>query len=281
MPTLDPRLKTYWLSAITEAQPIWSIVRHNPAMAVSYYVTPLLGLLVLDLEAPPRRDGRGNRGAGFSGRGDRRQHLAGTRLDVRHPLATIPLAAWVGEWRARVAAGGDAAATLKMALAWLVSLNVVWSASANAIAGAVGAPLSPGGAEASAGTCNHARRFLRRWPALPATTVLADLQSRLADPRLYRTIACWPGPITATSPATFWRCRPSWAARPRPRRSSSRTASGWSCCAAAMTKPTTLSGWAPAGFIAALLHGNVPAWLEKLPGAAGEPLEIYRVRKPS
>ena len=30
--SLDPQLKTCHLSAITEAQPIWSIVRHNPAI---------------------------------------------------------------------------------------------------------------------------------------------------------------------------------------------------------------------------------------------------------
>ena len=100
------------------------------------------------------------------------------------PLATIPLAAWVGEWRARVAAGGGTPATLKMALAWIVSLNVVWSASANAIAGAVGAPLSPGGARASAGTCNHASDFAAL-AALPATTVLAI--SNLGSPILSHT----------------------------------------------------------------------------------------------
>jgi hypothetical protein len=35
---------------------------------------------------------------------------------------------------------------------------------------------------------------------------------------------------------------------------------------------------APAGLLAALLRGEPPDWLEKLPQAAGEPLEIYRVR---
>ena len=32
------------------------------------------------------------------------------------------------------------------------------------------------------------------------------------------------------------------------------------------------------GFLAALTRGEPPDWLEKLPQAAGEPLEIYRVR---
>ena len=61
------------------------------------------------------------------------------------------------EWR-RAAASP---ATLKMALAWIVSLNVVWSASANAIAGAVGAPLSPGATNRPAPAT--APPTLRRW----------------------------------------------------------------------------------------------------------------------
>ena len=35
---------------------------------------------------------------------------------------------------------------------------------------------------------------------------------------------------------------------------------------------------APAGLLAALIRGEPPDWLEKLPQAAGEPVEIYRVR---
>jgi hypothetical protein len=38
-----------------------------------------------------------------------------------------------------------------------------------------------------------------------------------------------------------------------------------------------LSEAAPTGLIAALAGGAAPAWLERLPGAAGEPLDIYRV----
>ena len=44
---LDPRLKTFWLNAIVEAQPVWSVLKNNPAMAASYYVTPLIGLVLL------------------------------------------------------------------------------------------------------------------------------------------------------------------------------------------------------------------------------------------
>ena len=39
-----------------------------------------------------------------------------------------------------------------------------------------------------------------------------------------------------------------------------------------------LASLAPAGFLAAVVHGKPPDWLEKLPQANGEPLELYRVR---
>jgi hypothetical protein len=39
-----------------------------------------------------------------------------------------------------------------------------------------------------------------------------------------------------------------------------------------------LTGPAPAGLLAALTRGEPPDWLEKLPQATGEPLDIYRVR---
>ena len=42
-----------------------------------------------------------------------------------------------------------------------------------------------------------------------------------------------------------------------------------------------LTGWAPAGFLATLLHGVVPPWLERLPDDSGQPLDIYLVRGPS
>ena len=197
------------------------------------------------------------------------------------PLATIPLAAWVGEWRARVAAGGGSSATLKMALAWLVSLNVAWSASANAIAGAVGAPLSPG--------CRRRRRRRRcdrtsdfaALAALPATTVLAisnlgapilnHTHHRVLSGPYHRNVAgdvltlqAFMGSEAEAAAIVERQRRRTGRAVPRQRRNRARCRK-----------------WAPAGFIAALAAGAVPAWLERLPGAAGEPLEIYRVRKQS
>ena len=94
---LDPRLKTFWLSAIVEAQPVWSVLKNNPAMAASYYVTPLIGLVLL--VAKLRRDGVSRPAllvAAFLAAA-----VAVSAWQVRGsmfaiPLATVPLAAWVG-----------------------------------------------------------------------------------------------------------------------------------------------------------------------------------------
>ena len=277
--SLDPRLKTYLLSAITEAQPIWSVVRHNPAMAVSYYVTPLLGLLVLIWKLR-----RGATGAAIVVLAFLATAIAVSIWQVRGavfaiPLATIPLAAWVGEWRARVASGGDTSATLKMAFAWIVSLNVVWSTSANAIAGVAGAPLSPGGAVASAGTCNHAADFAAL-ASLPATTVLAvsNLGSPIVALTHHRVLA---GPYHRNVAGDVLTLQAFMGSEPEAAAVIQQNGVGLVVLCRGNDETTTLSGWAPAGFIAALLHGDVPPWLEKLPGAAAEPLEIYRVRGPS
>ena len=49
------------------------------------------------------------------------------------------------------------------------------------------------------------------------------------------------------------------------------------CAGAAVTKVDLLS----AGTVHVAAAGAVPAWLERVSGAPGEPLEIYRVNKHS
>jgi hypothetical protein len=276
--TLDPRMKIFLLDGVIEAQPIWSVLRLNPAMAVSYYVTPVLALLLLGWKM--RRSGLAQPAIvvlAFLAAA-----IAVSIWQVRGsmfaiPLATIPLCAWVGEWRARVAAGDGSPATLKMALAWVVSLNVAWSASANAIAGAVGAPLSPGGAEASAGTCDRASDFTAL-AALPATTVLAI--SNLGTPILshthHRVLA---GPYHRNVAGDVLALQAFMGSEAEAAAIVEQNGVGLVVLCRGNSETTALSGWAPAGFIAALAGGVVPAWLERLPGAAGEPLDIYRVRK--
>ena len=246
-------------------------------MAVSYYATPVLGLLVLIWKM--RRDGL--TAAAILVLAFLATAIAVSIWQVRGsmfamPLATIPLSAWIGEWRARVAAGGGTSTTLKMALAWIVSLNVAWSASANAIAGAVGAPLSPGGGERSAGTCDRGPDFVAL-AALPATTVLAI--SNLGAPILaIRIIVCSPGPTIATSPATSWRSMPSWGLPTMPQ-DRGRTSVGLVALCRGNTESAALTRDGAAR-LSCRPFCTAPCRIGwRIPGVSGEPLEIYRVGK--
>ena len=98
------------------------------------------------------------------------------------PFAAIPLAAWVGDRRSSVAmaSGRSGGQTVKMVLAWLVSLNVAWSVAANKTAEALGAAISPTARNAT-GTCDRDADYAAL-AAEPATTVLAI--SNLGSPIL-------------------------------------------------------------------------------------------------
>ncbi len=273
---LDPRLKTFFLSAVTEAQPIWSIVRHNPAMAVSYYATPVLGVVLLIWKI---RRGRPTDAAIIvlaflvAAIAVSIWQVRGSMFAI--PLATIPLAAWVGERRARVGAGGSTA-TLKMALSWIVSLNVVWSASANAVTGAVGAPPSTGGATSS-GACNHAADFAGL-AALPATTVLAisNIGSPILNLTHHRVLA---GPYHRNVAGDVLALQAFMGSEAEAAAIVEKNGVGLIVLCRGNDETATLTRWAPAGFLAALVHGAVPAWLERIPStrSSAEPLEIYRI----
>ncbi len=99
---LDPRLKSWWLDAVTEAQPLWKIFSVSPEMAAGHYATPLVALIWL--AAAMRRTGLRRDtalvaavlGAAFL---VSLWQVRGSVFSI--PFAVIPLAAFVAEWRRR------------------------------------------------------------------------------------------------------------------------------------------------------------------------------------
>ena len=193
------------------------------------------------------------------------------------PLATIPLAAWVGEWRARVAAGGGSPTTLKMALAWIVSLNVALERFSQCHR-----------RRASTRRCRRRRHdisrhlqprrpTLRRWQRCRRPPCLRSPISARRSSTI-RIIACWPGPTIATSPATLLALQAFMGTRGRGRRDrrKERRRAGRAVPWQRGDRRAERDGRRQASS-RRLPHGAVPAWLERLPGAAGEALEIYRV----
>ena len=106
-------LKTYWLDLVDEAQPLWMVLAEEPESLAANYMTPLLGLVVMALRI--RRHG--------ARRADILVTLfllaavavsiwqvRGSRFSV--PLAIVPLAIWVAEWRRRGEARPGLAASI-------------------------------------------------------------------------------------------------------------------------------------------------------------------------
>jgi hypothetical protein len=273
---LDPRLKKFWLDSIAEAQPLWSIVVHDPASTVSYYVTPVIGLIVLGL----RMRATGLTRAGVIVMAFLATAFAVSIWQVRGgmfsiPLAAIPLAGWVGDWRCRVAAGSGKLTTLKMVLAWIVSLNLVWAVAASAVAAALESNTSD--AKNSKGSCEASADFAAL-ATMPATTVLAI--SNIGAPILaythHRVLA---GPYHRNIEGNLAALDALMGSTEEAQAIVRQNHVGLVALCRGNAETSALVDWAPAGFLASLAGGNMPGWLEKIPSAADAALDIYRVRQ--
>jgi hypothetical protein len=272
---LDPLFQEFWMRGITEAQPLRTVLANNWAMAASYYATPLIGLAVLGWHL---RKYRPELAAIFVGAflatafAVSVWQVRGAMFSI--PLAAIPLAAWVGGFRRSAAAAAGSGQTVKMTLAWLVSLNVAWSASANAAANALGAPVSPAARDAT-GTCDNDADYAAL-AAEPATTVLAI--SNIGAPILanthHRALA---GPYHRNVVGDLLMLKGFTGSSDEARAIVNASSIGLIAVCRGNDETSALVERSPGGFMAALVSGYPPEWLEKLPQAAGEPLEVYRV----
>jgi hypothetical protein len=271
---VDPKFQKFWLDAIEEAQPVWKLAMKDPAMAMGYYVTPLIGLVILALRI--RRSGAARTEiivAAFLGAA-----LAVSLWQVRGavfalPLAVIPLVAWIGSWRESVAASVRDA-TFKMVLAWLISIPFIWHVSAAALVGAFDGPGSS--KAASAASCGIPGDFAAL-AAMPTTTVLAI--SNLGAPILvhthHRVLA---GPYHRNVRGDLTAFEALSGTEDEARRIIRDNDVGLVALCRGNGETVAFERWAPDGFLATLVGGSTPAWLEKVSGPAGQALEIYRVR---
>jgi hypothetical protein len=272
---LDPRLQQFWLDHVTEAQSFWSLLTHNWVRFAGYYITPALALVVLGI-----RLREGGTAAEWTLSAFLLAAFAVSLWQVRGatfsvPLAAIALAAWVGAWRQRIAVTPSRKAMLRMAIVWLASLNVAWSAAALAASTALGVQGAASAASSTA-TCVRPTDYARL-AAQPPATVLAvsNLGSSILVRTAHRVLA---GPYhrNVTGNLMTLDALIGTAAQARTVIQDNRIGLVAICRDNAETPLLTKA--APAGFLAALTRGEVPDWLEKLPHDAGEPLEIYRVR---
>jgi hypothetical protein len=270
---LDPRLQQFWLNQVTEAQPFWRVLSDDWVKAAGIYVTPVLALVVLGLRLRRRSNAPGWILMAFLTAAFAVSLWQARGATFSLPLAAIALAAWIGDWRHRTALTSDRTSMLRMALAWLVSLNVAWSAAAHAASVALGETAS---AATSTGTCERPADYALL-AAQPPTTVLAI--SNLGSPILAHTphrVMAGPYHRNVIGNLLTLDAFMGTAEQARPTIESNRIGLVAICRGNAET--ALLTGPAPAGLLAALTRGEPPDWLEKLPQATGEPLDIYRVR---
>jgi hypothetical protein len=269
----DPKVLQYFLDNVIEGKSFWSVVSNNWAMAVRFYVTPALALIVLGIRL--RKEGNAAEWtlAAFLivAFAVSIWLLRGTTFSI--PLAAIALAAWVGEWRQRIRVNADWSAMLRLAVAWLVSLNFAWTAAAYAASVALG---EQDAAPAAGSACERPADYARL-AAQPPTTVLAisNFGSPILVHTAHRVLA---GPYHRNITGNLLTLDAFMGTAEQARTMIDDNRIGLVAICRGNFETQVLTELAPAGFLAALTRSDAPSWLEKLPQVAGEPFEIYRVR---
>jgi len=274
---LDPRLKTLWLDQVDEAQSLFKLVAYDPARVVARYATPLVAIVLMAL-----RLGRG---------GWRRpDSLVGALLVVAFAVsvwevrastfsitfAVIPLAAWIARWRQRAEVSPSRGVLLRMAMAWLVSVNAVWSGAAEAASRAFDASAADAGAHGADPRCEGKASFATL-ARLPDTTVLAI--SNLGSPILaYSGHRVFAGPYHRNIAGNLLALDAFLGSDADARAAVEKHHVGLVALCRGNSESGLLAATAPDGFLARLMRGSVPAWLEPVTETRGASLELYRVR---
>jgi hypothetical protein len=158
-------------------------------------------------------------------------------------------------------------------VAWLVSLNFAWGVAAYAASAALG---ERDAAPAAQSECERPADYAVL-AAQPPTTVLAI--SNLGAPILVRTAhRALAGPYHRNITGNLLTLDAFMGTAGQARTVIDNNRIGLVAICRGNAEMRVLTELAPAGFLAALTRSDTPSWLEKLPQAAGEPLEIYRVR---
>jgi len=276
---LDPRLKELWLDHIDEAQSLFNLAVNEPASVAARYATPLMAivLMALRLRRWPWR---------------RQDCLVGALLVVAFivsawqvrgstfsiAFAVIPLSAWIASWRERAKISPSRSVSLRMAAVWLVSVNVVWTAAAAATSTALEAnKVAAGAKDAGADAACNAKASFAAVAQLPNTTVLAI--SNLGSPIVaYSGHRVFAGPYHRNIAGDLLALDAFLGSADQARAIAAGHHVGLVALCRGSAETKLLAAKAPQGFLAGLIDGSVPDWLEPIAGTRGNPVELYRVR---
>lgn len=274
---LDPRLKELWLDHIDEAQSLFTLLVHEPARVAARYATPLVAIVLM-----AQRLRRG---------GWRRQDILvaallavafvvgawqvrGTTFSIA--FAVIPLSAWIARWRARAGTNSSLGVALRLAAVWLVSINPVWTGVAAAASVAFDKSRAALDDGASDRNCQKKATFA---PLAGMTGATVLTISNLGAPVLaYSGHRVFAGPYHRNVAGNLLALDAFLGSADDARRIVEAHHIGLVAVCPGNVESQILTQKAPQGFLAGLLRGSVPDWLEPV-GGKGGPIELYRVRQ--
>ncbi|UCI26711.1 GtrA family protein [Mesorhizobium sp. B2-8-5] len=275
--SLDPRLKELWLDHIDEAQSLFTLAVRDPARVAARYATPLVAIVLMALHL--RRGGW------------RRQdslvaallavafvvgawQVRGTTFSIA--FAVVPLSAWIAKWRARAETSSSLGVALRLAAVWLVSINPVWTgvAAAASVAFEKGKAVADG--TTTDKTCEKKATFAPLG-AMADTTVLTI--SNLGAPVLvYSDHRVFAGPYHRNVAGNLLALDAFLGSADNARAIVEAHRVGLVAVCPGNVETLILTRKAPQGFLAGLLRGSVPDWLEPVSGK-GSPIGLYRVKQ--
>ncbi len=274
---LDPRLKSFWLDAVDEAQPLWRMLASEPEAVAGHYATVLIALCVLALRM--RRTGVSRDLAVLAAMLVVALlvsvwQVRGSRFSL--PLACVPLGIWIADWRARAQSDPGLAASLRMAAAWVVSFNVTWILAAVSLWHF----LAPAEAkqELAAEKC-YRRADYDLLAGMPATKVLVI--SNLGAATLRNTPhSVLAGPYHRNEAGNLAALDAFMGSPDRALEIVKRDGITLVAFCPGNTETGFLARRAPEGLLAKLLAASTPQWMEIVPESQDRPLKIYRVKAP-
>ena len=273
---LDPRLKELWLDHIDEAQSLFHIAVSDPASVAARYVTPLvaIALMALRLRGPWRRQDSlvgALLAAAFIVSA---WQVRGSTFSIA--FAVIPLSAWIATWRERASISPSRSVSLRMAAVWLVSVNAVWAGAAAATSSAFEAHKVSAEAKDADPACTRKASFATL-ARLPDTMVLAI--SNLGSPILaYSGHRVFAGPYHRNIAGDLLALDAFLGSADQAKAIVAQHHVGLVVLCRGSAESKVLAAKAPQGFLAQLMQGSVPDWLESVAETRGNPVELYRVR---
>jgi hypothetical protein len=275
---VDPRMRAFWLDSVMEAQPLWRTSELRPENLAQNYVTPFIAMALLIIAMRrhgPQRAEMMLMAFLVAATAVSIWQIRGTNFSL--PFAIVPLAAMVAAARSQVGER-TVKATLRMVFAWLISLTLVWSTGSHAIANAMMAThdVAVEGSDGGKSKCTADATYARLAQEQPTTVlVISNLGAPMIATTPHRVLA---GPYHRNNAGNVAVLDAFMGTPDEAHAIMRREKVGLLAFCPGDDETVSFAGSAPDGFMADLVKGSVPSWLEPIAETLDQPLVLYRVR---